>query len=970
MPLVDFLKGAFSSGELSPRMAARTTIDRYKNGAIQLENFRVLVQGGVTRCEGTRFIAAGKLPGDTIILLPFEPSTLEAYVLELGHLYIRFYRNHARIETAPMVPVEVTTPYLGLHLRGLRTAQSNDVMFVVHGVYAPRRLSRLSDTQWDLRPISFDPPPTFEAGVFPGAPITLSGTTGEVTASSAFNVFVPADEQRQLVAGIGRAIVTDFLSPTAVTLRVLDTFAATTFTSGNWRLTGSPVAAAKPSAAGPVGARVTVTLQGTQGLLPDLVTNGAFATDLTGWTNYTGVVLATGTHDGPNASDYLNDNDVDFLLANVQPGQRLLNVTDVSSGLVAGVLPHQLIIGAPGLTGGANGTFSVGDTYEIYGTGTARVAGGIALLSGGAVGPPGWIEQAIATTPGLYYEVTFTVSLGPVAFLIGSAPRQGNILAEASYPIGTQTVQFLATSPAAYLQFRNNQPSDAGVDDVIMRQYTMGGFRPTEVPSFVRINGGLIRVLDIAANNVVGEVLKELTTDQAAAAGAWTLEAPQWSDALGWPQYVMLYEGRLYFAATARFPQTIWGSAVDDLFNFHRGPKPDDAVEFTLLDSGGNITLNLIRWMMPAENALVGTTHGEYRLVGSGDDPISAVTLPRNRIQSTYGSDAVQPLKIGANILFAQRQGSKLREMTYDITTQTTFDALDITVTSDHLLKRFPLLPGVSMVYQQEPESTVWAVRGDGILLGLTYYAREEVKAWWRRTTPVGVFESVVTIPHPSRNAHEVWAVVRRDIGGVQVKYIELFDPYSRMVLPEPVEMVNELTEEVEMVDGWDGLTMDCCLVHTLGPEDHFIAPALVGAEVTIIGDGLVFPTQVMPVGGITLPQKVSTCWIGLAYTAHGRTMPLELPVRGETHQGKRKAFRQLRARVEGTASLTLLGQRLPFRKQQHPNSQGVPPFSGDIGPAVLLGTNTRGMVSFAVEDPLPCTILGIYGTAEVEAER
>jgi hypothetical protein len=167
----------------------------------------------------------------------------------------------------------------------------------------------------------------------------------------------------------------------------------------------------------------------------------------------------------------------------------------------------------------------------------------------------------------------------------------------------------------------------------------------------------------VSAQQVQGRIVQPFTEDAPVSVGLWTLESPSWSDTLGWPAAIVLYEGRMYLAGTERFPQTLWGSAIDDLFNFALGPLASDGVQFSMIDSGGNITLNRIRWLMPAENMLTGTTHGEYRIVGSGDDPLSALTPPRMRIQSTFGSDIVQPLKVGAALLFVQRQGSKVREM-------------------------------------------------------------------------------------------------------------------------------------------------------------------------------------------------------------------------------------------------------------------------------------------------------------------
>ena len=38
--------------------------------------------------------------------------------------------------------------------------------------------------------------------------------------------------------------------------------------------------------------------------------------------------------------------------------------------------------------------------------------------------------------------------------------------------------------------------------------------------------------------------------------------------------------------------------------------------------------------------------------------------------------------------------------------------------------------------YAQEPESIYWAVREDGVLLGMTYQREEDVVAWHRHLLP------------------------------------------------------------------------------------------------------------------------------------------------------------------------------------------------------------------------------------------
>jgi hypothetical protein len=911
-------------------------------------------------------VATVKHPDRLTLVKPFEPSTTDAYILEIGHEYLRFYHQGARIEVDG-VPVEVVTPYQDHELRLLRTAQSNDVMIFVHPNHAPQRLSRLEadGTSWDFRPIPFYPPPLYEAGHTPDITLTLAATTGTgVSVTASGPTFLVSDVDRVLSSGIGRGIIRAAITSTSAVLDILDAFSSTTLLPNDWKLERSPVALAKVSKTGPVGAQVTIDLYQQQDNATNLVANGTFGTgDLTSWLNVSQGQVVTGTHTGGGNNDDLQDSAQDFVNAGVRPTMVVTNTTDGSTGLVASVSPLFLVIGDPGMVGGAENDFDSGDVYMVAGTGGAAVEGGMAKLTGGTAGI-GWISQGLPTVAGTAYRVAFRVSDAPVSAQVGTAAQLSDVQAEASYAIGEQSFSFTATSTTSYLQFRNNQDTAGKVGAITCRLYGVGGFRPEDVGKYIEIHGGLIRITAVTDNtHAIGQIVEELRTDDPAAAGAWALKEDAWSDTLGWPSAVVLYEGRLYFAGTAQFPQTLWGSVIDDLFNFTLGPNADDALELALVDSGGNITLNRIRWLMPAENMLVGTTHGEYRLIGSGDDPLSPATPPRNRIQSTFGSDTVQPLKVGSALLFAQRQGSKLREMSYDERTMTTYIARDLLITSEHLLKQHRLL---ELAFAAEPIPLVFGVRSDGQLLVLTYDQGEQVVAPWRFVT-AGVVESVATIPHPSANASQVWLACQRTLQGTVTRFLEYLDPEAAMVLPEAVTMFNELTQEHESIEGWNGLTVDAGKVYTaINTATLTGLTYLEGALVQIVGDGAVFPAQVVKDGQVVLTQAVQTAFVGLGYTPRGRTMPVEVVVRGQTGQGLRKRWANLRARVLGTACLVLQGERIPFRQPHMPMDQGPAPFTGDRE-VLALGYDRYGFISFEIDQPLPATIIAILGTVDTE---
>lgn len=86
--------------------------------------------------------------------------------------------------------VEVVSPYLTADLFQLKFEQSADVMFITHPDYEPRRLSRSSNTSWDLSVSSLEDGPFRTQNIDTTNTITASGTTGTVTLTASDPIFV------------------------------------------------------------------------------------------------------------------------------------------------------------------------------------------------------------------------------------------------------------------------------------------------------------------------------------------------------------------------------------------------------------------------------------------------------------------------------------------------------------------------------------------------------------------------------------------------------------------------------------------------------------------------------------------------------------------------------------------------------------------------------------------------------------
>lgn len=95
MPRTVALTSSFGTGELSPSAYGRVDIEKYAAGLTCCQNYQVDPLGGIVRRAGTRFVCETKFSQFGARVLPFEFSVTQAYVLEAGCQYLRFYKNNA-----------------------------------------------------------------------------------------------------------------------------------------------------------------------------------------------------------------------------------------------------------------------------------------------------------------------------------------------------------------------------------------------------------------------------------------------------------------------------------------------------------------------------------------------------------------------------------------------------------------------------------------------------------------------------------------------------------------------------------------------------------------------------------------------------------------------------------------------------------------------------------------------------------
>lgn len=247
MPRATWIQTDFTSGEWSPLTYGRVDTPKYKSALATCLNYVPTAQGALIRRPGTKYVAEVKNSANAVRLIPFEYSDTQAYILEFGPSYIRFYTNDAQLLSGGS-PYEVATTYTAGQINDIAYAQSADVLYIVHPAHPPRKLVRNGPLSWTLSVISFNDGPylntnttstTLTSSVAgPGAAtVTASSTTGINGGSGFLTTDVGRMIRLKSGSNWGWGTITARASTTSISVNwvtAVGTTAATTWRIGVW----------------------------------------------------------------------------------------------------------------------------------------------------------------------------------------------------------------------------------------------------------------------------------------------------------------------------------------------------------------------------------------------------------------------------------------------------------------------------------------------------------------------------------------------------------------------------------------------------------------------------------------------------------------------------------------------------------------------------------------------------------------
>lgn len=230
-----------------------------------------------------------------------------------------------------------------------------------------------------------------------------------------------------------------------------------------------------------------------------------------------------------------------------------------------------------------------------------------------------------------------------------------------------------------------------------------------------------------------------------------------------YPSTVGFIQQRRGFANTTNNPLGFWLSQPGDYYNFNISVNNLDSDAVIASIAGEEV--NAIQHLTELKFMLILTSGAEIYVQGN-----SGVVTPSSinaSAQSQYGCAPLRPLRVGDILLFNQALGSFVRDFAFDFAIDG-YRGNDITVFSSHLFEGYSLS---DWAYQKIPDSIVWAVRSDGVLLSCTYVREQQILAWAHHDFTNGTVENVVTIPENGQYA--VYLSIKRVINGSTVRYIE-----------------------------------------------------------------------------------------------------------------------------------------------------------------------------------------------------
>ena len=909
MALTKTIHRSFAGGEVSPQMFGRIDDTKFQAGLQTCLNFLCLPQGPVERRPGFEYVREVKDSSKKVRLIPFVFNNSQTMVIELGDKYARFHTEGKTLLADNGEPYEIETPWEQEDIFDIHYVQSSDVMTLVHPQYAPREMKRYSATDWRIEAINFGP---------------KVNTPTNVTAVRKTEASEDPNEDKYTFKYKVSALAADKAAESKASEEVS--------VVANLYASGTTVEIACDEVEGAAYYRFYKNQGGVYGYIGDSETpniiddNIAPSMDVTPRSydehfNEAGGILSAKVVDG--GSGYINVGGIGDYSGDFTPVKMALMKSLDSEVIRSDNVNIQKYF--PQLYWEFMSTSS--SSYPSYPTAEYSSINSkyIKVIDDGLLGSGAVVEGVFETShyqnldswpSGDDYEYEYQ-SITRVQLVGFKVMERGS---------GYSTPKIVVTgnvSPFARAWF-NIPVISSGVTVDVQDETGSGAILSATVKdgivSAIRViqgGRGYTNPVAVVHSDAGSGAIVELTVGKAG----------------NYPAAVGYFEQRRCFAGLANDPQRIimTRSSTESDLSYSLPVQDDDRISAQI----SSREFNQIRHIVPLSQLLLLTSGSEMRVSPLNSDAITPTSFSV-RPQSYVGASTVQPCIVNSTVVYPAARGGHVLELGYNYSAGGYISG-DLCLRSAHL---FDYKTIKDMTLSKSPMPLLWFVSSDGSLLGLTYIPEQQIGSWHRHTTD-GKFESVASVAEGDED--HLYVVVQRTINGETKRYIE------RMAKRQFGDLSN-------------AFFVDCGGTYNGAPTKVVSGlDWLEGKEVQILGDGAVFPSQVVTDGKVVLDEEASVVHVGLPYLSDAKTLPAILQA-DDFGQGRQKNVTKVTVRTYQSSGI-FAGpdfEDLVEYKQRTTELPGSPPglVSGDVQLHVYGRWSDSGEICIRQADPLPLTLL------------
>tara|TARA_R110000796_G_scaffold51781_3_gene122171 strand:- start:1775 stop:4519 length:2745 start_codon:yes stop_codon:yes gene_type:complete len=895
----------FRAGEISPKLEGRIDLQKYNEATQTLNNMLVYPSGGVTRRPGTYFAGRSK-DGGKVRLTNFEFSDEQAYVLEFGASYIRFYKDGGLLTESVKTITGITKASPAVVTSNGHGFSNGDRVFIA----SVAGMTEVNNREFTVASTATN---TFALSGVNSSGFTTYGSGG--TAGKIVEVATPYSATEIFELNYTQSADVMYLAHKSHEPAKLTRTTATSFTIGDIDFVDGPyldenVTTTTLYASAQTGSGITITASANLFTSADVGRYIRFRE-----------VLEVHYDEWAASTSYANNAKIRF---NGHVYKHTTGNTQTSGNTPPVHLEGSEVYGA--LTWeyqhDANGYVVItGFTNTTVVTGTVKT---------NAIGITKLPEHAVGSS-----NATTKWSLGAFNGDQGF-PRAVGFYEQRLYLAGT-TGQPQTIFGSVSADFENHTPGTLDDDAVnltissdkvnVIRHLLPARFLQILTTSSEFTLSGGTGSQPVTPTNV--NVLRETTF------GTSDIRPVRAGNST-----ILVQKGQ------EKVKEITFNLDTDGLLGIDLTILADHIPRGGLTDMVWQQEPELILWFVHSDGRLVGLTYDRANAaVGWHDHNIGGTSAHATITVSDYTNIAT-----GTTLAFTKSNGETITFTSEAAGGTSPASTLGFrpnesnNTTADNI---FTAVNAHADFVVENPAAAVVTIREIAPAAGGVLTIKSSDRARLTTTDEVrAIVESITSIPSGAED--QVYVSVKRVIDGSTVRHVEFI---------KTIEFGNDVTDAF-FIDS--GLTYDGAATSTISGLNH-----LEGEVLSILADGATHPLKTVSAGAITLERAASKVHVGYGYTSVVETLRLEAGADDGIAQGKIKRIHGVTARFFNTVGAELGPDtdnldRLPFRDSSMAMDEAVPLFNGDKEIYFPSGYETDARVVVRQSQPLPMTLLAI----------